>query len=123
LLSFGEEAEDDEEEVESVVKVLKLKPKSAHDVGDPNLLSKKVYETIEQPVVGSESESDSESEEEGEDLRSGKVTDENPDMNSIKSKLKKKKLDDESKFKRDVVDNSKRVEESRLSEKELKKYI
>ena len=40
MLSFGDEAEDDQDELETAAKVFKPKAKSAHDIGDPTLLAK-----------------------------------------------------------------------------------
>lgn len=116
LLSFGEEAEDDEEDLENISKEFKEKPKSAHDIGDPSLLSKK---------IDSKPKDDEEkSEDEIEETNTSKV-----DIESIKSKLKKKQeLKDSTKIesKNDKIKESdpdlirkKTQEEIKKLEKEL----
>jgi hypothetical protein len=119
-LSFGGEAEDDEEELESAVQVLKSKHKSAHDIGDPNLLSKKVYEASELSNRQKTNESESESESsDGNEIPEKKLKpNESLDMSSIKAKLKKNRIDDP---KLNDKDDKKEVVESKLSAKELKK--
>jgi hypothetical protein len=118
LLSFGEEAEGEEEELESAIQVLKSKPKSAHDIGDPNLLSKKVYETSElSENKNKQHDSSEESESEPETSKKAKGN-ENLDMDSIKAKLKKSKADDQKNDKQAPL----KTEEPKLSAKEQKKY-
>lgn len=85
LLSFGDEAEEDEEELGDVTETLKTKAKSAHDVGDPSLISKQ----IDKNKNNSDSSSSS-SESDGSDSDKEKAKKVNVDLESIKSKLQKK---------------------------------
>lgn len=80
MLSFGEEAEEEEEELDSVSKCLKVK-KSAHDIGDPRLAPKKAEEIINK------------SNEESSSIKQEPIEqkiDNNVNIEEIKSKLKKK---------------------------------
>lgn len=86
LLSFGDEAVDDEDELEHVTKELKPKAKSAHDVGDPTLLSKQINE-LNKSVSGSSSDESSSGEETTTKKPETKVN-----IDSIKSKLSKKEI-------------------------------
>lgn len=111
LLSFGEEAEEEEEELENVTKDLKVK-KSAHDIGDPRLISKKVIEDEEN--IKRKEDSTSSDDDEISKKRSDKKTivgKKSVDIESIKSKLKKK----------DDKDDQHKRETSKVDEKELKK--
>ncbi|RNA39462.1 peptidyl-prolyl cis-trans isomerase CWC27 -like protein [Brachionus plicatilis] len=104
LLSFGEEAEEEEEELESVSKDLKVK-KSAHDIGDPLLVSKKAI--VEEEMAKTAKELSQEKE---------KPKEENKkcvNIDDIKSKLKKK---DEK-----VEKHS--IQSSEINEKEQKKKV
>ena len=79
LLSFGEEAEDEEEDLNSVVKK-KGKGKSAHDHDDPNLLA-----NADKEQLGVRDDGDSD--EDGERR--------NQELNSVKEKLLKRKAEKE----------------------------
>eukprot|EP00092_Neocalanus_flemingeri_P071844 GFUD01088325.1.p1 GENE.GFUD01088325.1~~GFUD01088325.1.p1 ORF type:complete len:500 (+),score=173.43 GFUD01088325.1:39-1538(+) len=80
LLSFGEEAEDDEESIDVASKSSKGKGKSAHDLAaDPNLLK------------GIDEEDSDSSEEESEDDEEKKAA----ELNSIKDKFLKRKAEKE----------------------------
>lgn len=78
LLSFGDEAEEDQEELEDVTVSYKSKPKSAHDVGDPSLVAKKLANEISSNETSSSDSGDE------------KTTKSSVDLDSIKSKLKKR---------------------------------
>lgn len=84
LLSFGDEAEEDEEELDDPTF---RKAKSAHDVGDPTLLSKKLDEKNVKYSNSSNNSSDSDSGNEGNNQAASKKS---VDLNEIKAKLKKK---------------------------------
>ena len=94
LLSFGDEAEDDEDELESATQVFKPKAKSAHDVGDPSLLSKPVTESNLNKKNENDSDETSETSETDEEEQTSRKIDskEKIDINSIKSKLSKKDI-------------------------------
>merc|ERR1712098_1020622 len=77
LLSFGEEAEDEEEDLNTVAK---KKGKSAHDHDDPNLLS-----NADKEQLGVRDDADSD--EDGERR--------NQELNSVKEKLLKRKAEKE----------------------------
>merc|ERR1712098_547235 len=79
LLSFGEEAEDEEEDLNTVAKK-KGKGKSAHDHDDPNLLS-----NADKEQLGVRDDADSD--EDGERR--------NQELNSVKEKLLKRKAEKE----------------------------
>ena len=86
LLSFGDEAEEDEIDLNSVVQTLKNKSKSAHDTGDPLLSSKKVIEV--------DDEKEKEEESKNEDMYGGmseeeEVVSKSKNLDEIKSKLEK----------------------------------
>ncbi|KAE8746355.1 hypothetical protein FOCC_FOCC007027 [Frankliniella occidentalis] len=88
LLSFGEEAEEDEEQVNSVNEKLSGKGKSTHDVlDDPNLSSVPAVETVKK---GDESESDALSgDQQSSDSEDSDIAEKQQQMESVKSKLKK----------------------------------
>merc|ERR1719186_2212280 len=86
LLSFGEEAEEDEESIEVASKSNKGKGKSAHDTAaDPNLLS-----NVDKSQLGVEEESSSEEEDSEDDEERKKA-----ELNSIKDKFLKRKAEKE----------------------------
>lgn len=116
LLSFGGEAEEDQEELETVIKVLKPKAKSAHDVGDPTLLAKKAIETMEEKKRRARNDSDESQEDEHIEKTAEKTT--TTDLEGIKAKLTKKKTEEPSKIKNDT---KKEIKEPALDAKELKK--
>lgn len=61
MLSFGEEAEGDEEETVQIIKKFSGKSKSAHDnLSDPKLSSQSVIETEDFSKNKNDSDSDSE---------------------------------------------------------------
>lgn len=87
LLSFGEEAEDDEESLDVATKSKKGKGKSAHDLAsDPNLLA-----NVDKTQLGVEEDSDSSEEEDAEDDEERKEA----ELNSIKDKFMKRKAEKE----------------------------
>jgi len=89
-------------------KAFKAKPKSAHDIGDPSLLSK----PIQKPDSSDSSDSSESNDEEGEQVG------EKPSVNldSIKSKLKKKAVESAS-----SVTSSIDKSTAKLSDREIKK--
>ena len=105
MLSFGEEAEEEEEELESISKDLKVK-KSAHDIGDPRLAPKKAEE-----IINKSAEESSIKKKEFEEQK----IENNVNIEEIKSKLKKK---DEK------VEKFEKPKElvPKLDEREQKKY-
>jgi len=87
LLSFGEEAEEDEESIDVAGKSIKGKGKSAHDLAeDPNLLA-----NADKSQLGVEGESDSSDEDSSEDDEEKKKA----ELNSIKDKFLKRKAEKE----------------------------
>lgn len=106
LLSFGEEAEEDEEEVSAVSKAIKTKGKSSHDYEDPSLSAVPAVETNERLK---RKESDEDSEDEG-------VRD------RIHKKLKKEPVVPE-KTEPKVEQKTSRKEELRKEARELKKEM
>jgi len=87
LLSFGEEAEDDEESIDVASKSNKVKGKSAHDhAGDSNLLA-----STDKSQLGIEENSDSSEDEDDEDDEKRKEA----ELNSIKDKFLKRKAEKE----------------------------
>ena len=114
LLSFGDEAEEEEEELESVSKTLKSKPKSAHDIGDPSLLSKKV---VEEDKSGRRSDSSDESGSESEEKRG--AVEKKPEavkIDEIKSKLERKAAEMASKS-----SSSQKADKKPISEEDQKR--
>ncbi len=97
-------------QVQMISKAFKAKPKSAHDIGDPSLLSK----PIQKPDSSDSSDSSESNDEEAEQVG------DKPSVNldSIKSKLKKKPVESTS-----SVTSSSGVDKSaaKLSDKEMKK--
>jgi len=84
LLSFGEEAEDDEESIDVASKTSKGKGKSAHDLaGDSNLLA-----STDKSQLGVEEESDSSDNDDDEKRKEA-------ELNSIKDKFLKRKAEKE----------------------------
>lgn len=96
LLSFGDEAEDEEEDLANI----KFKAKSAHDIGDPTLLAKKL-DVSKSKDDQDESSSDSSDEDKVKKRKLDKAEEdakkEKLDLDSIKSKLKKKSDQDDQK--------------------------
>jgi len=85
LLSFGEEAEDDEESIDVASKSSKGKGKSAHDLaGDSNLLA-----STDKSQLGVEENSDSSDDDEDDEKRK------EAELNSIKDKFLKRKAEKE----------------------------
>ena len=85
LLSFGEEAEDDEESIDVASKSSKGKGKSAHDLaGDSNLLA-----STDKSQLGVEENSDSSEDDEDDEKRK------EAELNSIKDKFLKRKTEKE----------------------------
>uniref|UniRef100_A0A673MQ18 Spliceosome-associated protein CWC27 homolog n=1 Tax=Sinocyclocheilus rhinocerous TaxID=307959 RepID=A0A673MQ18_9TELE len=106
LLSFGEEAEEDEEMVSQVSQTMKGKSKSSHDLlkDDPKLSSVPVD-------AGDDSEDDSDRESERERIRE-----------NISQKLKRDKTD-EQKTNPDTVKKTSRSDELRKEARQLKKEL
>jgi len=123
LLSFGDEAEDEEEELESLS--AKFKSKSAHDIGDPTLIAKKVIETekIEEKSDTNSSSSDSASSDEEKESRKKKRKTNDEINRNIATETKKLDLENiKSKLKKNVDEKKKSSKEDAtiLDEKELK---
>ncbi|CAF0976799.1 unnamed protein product [Brachionus calyciflorus] len=130
LLSFGEEAEEEEEELESVSKDLKVK-KSAHDIGDPRLLSKKVIEDddFKKKRKNESSSSDDSDVEKALSPKPKSDLKQSVNLESIKSKLKKKDeksdknkkealpIDDKEFKKKQTQDEIKKLEKELLEKK------
>uniref|UniRef100_A0A672LCI3 Spliceosome-associated protein CWC27 homolog n=1 Tax=Sinocyclocheilus grahami TaxID=75366 RepID=A0A672LCI3_SINGR len=121
LLSFGEEAEEDEEMASQVSQTLKGKSKSSHDLlkDDPKLSSVPVVDRsgknlrlhINNSDAGDDSEDDSDLESERERIRE-----------NISQKLKKDKTDEKS-FNPDTVKKTSRSDELRKEARQLKKEL
>ena len=111
------------------MQVLKSKPKSAHDVGDPKLSSQKVYEDVvrtkktedksKKHTIESSDESCEDKNEQEFAQKSSAIERDSLYLESIKSKLQKGKKTDErdGKERRYHTDE----DESKLDEQELKK--
>jgi peptidyl-prolyl cis-trans isomerase SDCCAG10 len=121
LLSFGDEAEDQEEELETLS--VKFKSKSAHDINDPYLISKEESESE------SEYESESESDEpkrkklqKRKDLNTNEYEAKSVDLDNIRSKLSKRSVNDN-----DDKPNGKESANAqslvKMDEKQLKMYV
>ena len=102
LLSFGDEAEDDEDELETATKTLKPKAKSAHDIGDPTLLAKPNNDE-------SKSGSSTSDESSTDDEKKPKTVEskEKVNIDSIKSKLSKSSVKDQLVKPKSHTDSSK----------------
>ncbi|RXN21348.1 peptidyl-prolyl cis-trans isomerase CWC27-like protein [Labeo rohita] len=118
LLSFGEEAEEDEELVNQVSQTLKGKSKSSHDLlkDDPKLSSVPVVDRNQSGEddsedAGDDEEDDSERESERERIRE-----------NISQKLKKDKMD-EKKTNPETVKKTSRSDELRKEARQLKKEL
>ena len=119
LLSFGDEAEDEEQELVTVSKEFKSKAKSAHDIGDPTLLSK--------PAKGgqtksSDEDSSDDSDEDGRDLKERKINDKKSgklNIETIKSKLKKQTTSNVS----DKTKEFNREKKEDVNDEEKARYI
>jgi len=92
VLSFGAEAEEEEEDLEQVVKASKGKSKSAHDLAnDPKLMRS----TLDHELDEDESSSDEENEEEREMVEERKRQLAQANLDSVKNKLVKRKAEKE----------------------------
>ena len=116
LLSFGDEAEDEEQELDTLT--TKFKSKSAHDVGDPTLISKKIIEDNDEQSDDDTSSSSSGGDSDADVKRKKRKMNENSqkdnaqdkpkeeekkvDLENIKSKLKKS-TDDKKSAKTEVA--------------------
>lgn len=118
LLSFGDEAEEDEEIIEDVTENYKSKSKSAHDIGDPSLLSNK----LEKPEKNSSSSGSSESESDEEQMVSEKKSSASIDLDSIKSKLKKKNEMTRAKL-NETARNTEKLNEKDVKKSQTKEEI
>ena len=99
------------------MKVFKTKAKSAHDIGDPSLLAKKL-DDLKSDDSSDESSSGSEDNAE----QRGEVSKKQVNIDAIKSKLKRSNESTTSKQKSDSKANqSSSKAEEKLSEAELKK--
>ncbi|XP_068727983.1 spliceosome-associated protein CWC27 homolog isoform X2 [Montipora capricornis] len=96
LLSFGEEAEEDESVVASVNKTLKIK--SSHDVlQDPNLSSQPVVEIASEVDEKQKKTKQVSSDEESDDEITGDEDLDSKMLDQVRSKLKKRKMEDKEK--------------------------
>lgn len=118
LLSFGEEAEEDEEMVNQVSQTMKGKSKSSHDLlkDDPKLSSVPVVDRNQSAGdgfedAGDDSEDDSDRESERERIRE-----------NVSQKLKKDKMD-EKMTNPDTVKKTSRSDELRKEARQLKKEL
>ncbi|XP_060765053.1 spliceosome-associated protein CWC27 homolog isoform X2 [Neoarius graeffei] len=118
LLSFGEEAEEDEEMVTQVSQTMKGKSKSSHDLlNDPKLSS---VPAVDRTSHGDASEGDEtqDQEEEDESVRKKEMRD------RISKKLKKEKVEEEkSEVREETEKRSSRRDELRKEARQLKKEL
>ncbi|XP_047660454.1 spliceosome-associated protein CWC27 homolog isoform X2 [Tachysurus fulvidraco] len=122
LLSFGEEAEEEEEMVTQVSQTLKGKSKSSHDLlkDDPKLSCVPVVDSKSGSDVseGADKGQDDEDEDEDEKMRQKEM------RARISNKLKKEKVDEEkSEVREEVEKKSSRSEELRKEARQLKREL
>lgn len=122
LLSFGEEAEEDEELVKQVSQTMKGKSKSSHDLlkDDPKLSSVPVVDRKEDERAEGDSledtDDDVEEEADGE-------TDREKVREYISKKLKKDKMEDKTETSQEPVKKTSRSDELRKEARQLKKEL
>ncbi|KAF5893890.1 peptidyl-prolyl cis-trans isomerase CWC27, partial [Clarias magur] len=130
LLSFGEEAEEDEEMVTQVSQNMKGKSKSSHDLlkDDPKLSSVPVVDS--KVGEGGDSEGDDDDEEEEEEEDDDEEDDEDEKMRKkemrehISKKLKKEKVEEaKSEAREETERKSTRSDELRKEARQLKKEL
>ncbi|KAM9456017.1 spliceosome-associated protein CWC27 homolog [Clarias gariepinus] len=120
LLSFGEEAEEDEEMVTQVSQTMKGKSKSSHDLlkDDPKLSSIPVVDSKVGEDGNSEEGEDDEEEDEDEKMRKKEMRE------LISKKLKKEKVEEEkSEAREETEKKSTRSDELRKEARQLKKEL
>lgn len=120
LLSFGEEAEEDEEMVNQVSQTMKGKSKSSHDLlkDDPKLSSVPVVDRNQGGGDFEDSEDDDDDAEDDSDREAEKAK----VRENIAKKLKKDKTDEE-KTSQDLVKKTSRSDELRKEARQLKKEL
>lgn len=120
LLSFGEEAEEDEEMVNQVSQTMKGKSKSSHDLlkDDPKLSSVPV---VDRNQGGGDFEDSDDNEDDTED-DSDREAEKAKVRENIAKKLKKDKTDEE-KSSQDLVKKTSRSDELRKEARQLKKEL
>lgn len=120
LLSFGEEAEEDEEMVNQVSQTMKGKSKSSHDLlkDDPKLSSVPV---VDRNQGGGDFEDSDDNEDDMED-NSDREAEKAKVRENIAKKLKKDKTDEE-KSSQDLVKKTSRSDELRKEARQLKKEL
>lgn len=120
LLSFGEEAEEDEEMVNQVSQTMKGKSKSSHDLlkDDPKLSSVPVVDRNQGGGDFEDSEDDDDDAEDDSDREAEKAK----VRENIAKKLKKDKTDEE-KSSQDLVKKTSRSDELRKEARQLKKEL
>ncbi|XP_056322725.1 spliceosome-associated protein CWC27 homolog isoform X1 [Danio aesculapii] len=120
LLSFGEEAEEDEEMVNQVSQTMKGKSKSSHDLlkDDPKLSSVPVVDRNQGEGDFEDSDDDDDDGEDDSDREAEKAK----VRENIAKKLKKDKTDEE-KSSQDLVKKTSRSDELRKEARQLKKEL
>lgn len=120
LLSFGEEAEEDEEMVNQVSQTMKGKSKSSHDLlkDDPKLSSVPVVDRNQGGGDFEDSDDDDDDAEDDSDREAEKAK----VRENIAKKLKKDKTDEE-KSSQDLVKKTSRSDELRKEARQLKKEL
>ncbi|NP_957397.1 spliceosome-associated protein CWC27 homolog [Danio rerio] len=120
LLSFGEEAEEDEEMVNQVSQTMKGKSKSSHDLlkDDPKLSSVPVVDRNQGEGDFEDSDDDEDDAEDDSDREAEKAK----VRENIAKKLKKDKTDEE-KSSQDLVKKTSRSDELRKEARQLKKEL
>lgn len=120
LLSFGEEAEEDEEMVNQVSQTMKGKSKSSHDLlkDDPKLSSVPVVDRNQGQGDFEDSDDDEDDAEDDSDREAEKAK----VRENIAKKLKKDKTDEE-KSSQDLVKKTSRSDELRKEARQLKKEL
>lgn len=127
LLSFGEEAEEDESTVSSVSKTMKMK--SSHDVlQDPKLSSQPVIETTATVIQEKKKSKPADSDEDSDVEIADETHFDSHMRDQVRSKLKKRKTDDEEKGDRDEetgkdASGKSKQEEARAEYKRLKREM
>ncbi|XP_053502140.1 spliceosome-associated protein CWC27 homolog isoform X1 [Ictalurus furcatus] len=128
LLSFGEEAEEEEEMVTQVSQTMKGKSKSSHDLlkDDPKLSSVPVVDSRTSPGDASEGDDetqDQDDDDDDDDDDEDKKVRKKEMRERISKKLKKEKMEEEKSEAQEETEKSSRSDELRKEARQLKKEL
>ncbi|KAF4082714.1 hypothetical protein AMELA_G00154870 [Ameiurus melas] len=126
LLSFGEEAEEEEEMVTQVSQTMKGKSKSSHDLlkNDPKLSSVPVMDSRTSPGDASEGDDETQDQDDEDDEDEDRKMRKKEMRERISKKLKKEKMEEEkSEAQEETEKKSSRSDELRKEARQLKKEL